>query len=439
MRAAAILLTSASPAAETEDRIAIFKDDIPPSGAASSPDHLADLLQKSGLVTAFLKSEQLAAARELNHDRFDALVLPYGASFPVDAANNFRQFLHAGGKFLSTGGYAFDHLLTRTTNGWRAYQPPAAPKFDGAAWFYDIPAAELGGHGLLTFRGFLKTDSVTGPGFAHFSVYQVAADGSLPTWRDVCQVHGTEDWKEHRFAFEVHPQAATVSLRAGLYRCRGSAWFDDVRVTDEAGKVLLEADFEQPLPLDQPGPNRWWRSHQKLCVRQSTVAHAGSNALKATLSLVALLDGSRPVMTNFLAITANLKNPKGSLGDWLLPTNVTPQLSQTLATANTTLGSANTTLVSANTLVTNSDAYMALLVSNLNLSLVNVAALTSNLHRQVEVNSNLVTSVNRAIVDTDDMVQGLKRHWLLRSAFKTNASAKNSGTNQVLPKPISRR
>ena len=164
-----------------------------------------------------------------------------------------------------------------------------------------------------------------------------------------------------------------------------------------------------------------------------------SNSASATLSLVALLDGSRPVMTNFLAITANLKNPKGSLGDWLLPTNVTPQLSQTLATANTTLGSANTTLVSANTLVTNSDAYMALLVSNLNLSLVNVAALTSNLHRQVEVNSNLVTSVNRAIVDTDDMVQGLKRHWLLRSAFKTNASAKNSGTNQVVPKPISRR
>jgi hypothetical protein len=28
------------------------------------------------------------------------------------------------------------------------------------------------------------------------------------------------------------------------------------------------------------------------------------------------------------------------------------------------------------------------------------------------------------VVDTDELVQGLKRHWLLRSAFKTNAPAK---------------
>ncbi len=163
-----------------------------------------------------------------------------------------------------------------------------------------------------------------------------------------------------------------------------------------------------------------------------------SNSATATLSLVALLDGTRPVMTNFLAITANLKNPKGSLGEWLLPTNVTPQLTQTLATANTTLGTANTTMISANTLVTNSDAYVAVLVSNLNLSLVNVAALTSNLHRQVEVNSNLVTGLNRTIVDTDDMVQGLKRHWFLRSAFKTNAIAKQR-TNDAPLRPMFRK
>lgn len=169
-----------------------------------------------------------------------------------------------------------------------------------------------------------------------------------------------------------------------------------------------------------------------------------SNSANATISLVALLDGARPVMTNFLAITANLKNPKGSLGDWLLPTNVTLQLTQTLSTANTTLGSANTTLVSANTLVTNSDTHVALLVSNLNLSLVNVAGLTSNLHHQVEVNSNLVTSINRAIVDTDDMVQGLKRHWLLRSAFKTNPPSRKTspapeGSAPDRPAPMFRR
>ncbi len=266
-----------------EGSIAMFKDDIPPSGAASSPDHLADVLRQAGLATEFLKSDQLADARELNYERFDVLVLPYGASFPVEAANNFRKFLHAGGKFFSTGGYAFDNLLVRTTNGWRAYEAPAEQKLDGAAWFYDIPAAELRGHGKLTFSGFLKTDGVTGSGFAHFSVYQVAADGSLPTWRDLCQVRGSEDWKEHRFVFEVHPQAATVSLRAGLFRCRGTGWFDDVRLTDEAGNVLLEADFEQPPQPDRPAPRNWWRSHKELCAWQGAVVHAGSNAIKATL------------------------------------------------------------------------------------------------------------------------------------------------------------
>jgi hypothetical protein len=28
------------------------------------------------------------------------------------------------------------------------------------------------------------------------------------------------------------------------------------------------------------------------------------------------------------------------------------------------------------------------------------------------------------VIDADDLVQGLKRHWLLRSAFKTNAPVK---------------
>lgn len=279
----AIAMVAPATRADVEGTVAIFKDEIPPSGAASSPEHFAALLREAGFATEFVRSEQLAEAQILNRDRFDVLVLPYGASFPVRAAENFRSFLRTGGKFFSTGGYAFDNLLERTTNGWRAYQPPTPSPLDGAAWFYDIPAVELREHGRLTFRGFLKTDDVSGPGFAHFSVYQIAADGSLPTWRDLGQVRGSESWKEYRFEFDVHPQAATVSLRAGLYRCRGTAWFDDVRLTDEAGNVLVEADFEKPLNPDRPAPRNWWRSHKELCLGQSTVVHAGSNALKVTL------------------------------------------------------------------------------------------------------------------------------------------------------------
>ena len=124
-------------------RVAIFKDDIPPCGAPASPDYLARLLEGPAFSTAFLNSEQLADARPLNRERFDVLVLPYGASFPVKAADNFRKFLRDGGKFFSTGGYAFDNLLERTAAGWQPPSPPPPPAIDHVAWHCAIPAAAV--------------------------------------------------------------------------------------------------------------------------------------------------------------------------------------------------------------------------------------------------------------------------------------------------------
>ena len=69
-----------------------------------------------------------------------------------------------------------------------------------------------------------------------------------------------------------------------------------------------------------------------------------------------------------------------------------------------TLSSANTNLV--------------MLAEKLSLSLDNLAGITSNLNAQVQANTNMLGAVSRSIVDADDLVQGLKRHWLLRSAFK---------------------
>ena len=51
-------------------------------------------------------------------------------------------------------------------------------------------------------------------------------------------------------------------------------------------------------------------------------------------------------------------------------------------------------------------------------TLINLADLTSNLNAQVQMNTNLVSNVNSAIISADTLMQGLKRHWLLRSAFK---------------------
>ena len=293
--AAALLLAVALSAVGSESRlgegsfapgaecsVAIFKDDIPPSGAPADPDEVAELLRQPGWRVGWLNAEQLADPQRLNRDAVDVLVLPYGASFPVKAADNFRRFLGTGGGFVSVGGYAFDNLLERTPAGWR---PPSTnpPAVDHAMWHCEIPAAELRGRGKLTFTGFLRAGQVTGPGMAYFAIYQTAADGSLPEWKDLCQVRGTRDWQEVRHTFAVHPQAATVDLRAGLYRCSGAAWFDDVALTDEAGQVILASDFEQEFEPDQPRPRGWCRSHPELCTVQSQTRHAGQRALMAQL------------------------------------------------------------------------------------------------------------------------------------------------------------
>ena len=138
-----------------------------------------------------------------------------------------------------------------------------------------------------------------------------------------------------------------------------------------------------------------------------------SNATGATAELQTTVTQAQPLLSNLTFITSNLRNPQGSLGTWLLPTNLNAQLVQTLSSADATLKSARTTL-------DNTDTNVTALVTEIGRSLDQLATLTSNLNSQVESNTNLIGEISTAIVHTDDLVQGLKRHWFLRSAFKTN-------------------
>jgi ABC-type transporter Mla subunit MlaD len=132
-----------------------------------------------------------------------------------------------------------------------------------------------------------------------------------------------------------------------------------------------------------------------------------SNSASLTSNLNEVAISARPVANNLAAATAHLDRP-GSLGEWLLPTNINKQLEGTLTHAHGTLASADTNLTA--------------LAENLQRSLNNLANLTSNLNSQVQANTNIVGQLSQTIVHADDLVQGLKRHWLLRSAFKTKAT-----------------
>jgi ABC-type transporter Mla subunit MlaD len=132
---------------------------------------------------------------------------------------------------------------------------------------------------------------------------------------------------------------------------------------------------------------------------QAVLANAAD--LVSNVNVVATT--ARPAVSNLAAITAHLDQP-GALGEWLLPTNLHQQLEGTLTNANAALLGAATNL--------------AVLAQNLNRSLDNLASMTSNLNTQVQANTNLVKAISDAIVHADELVQGLKNHWLLRSAFK---------------------
>jgi hypothetical protein len=132
------------------------------------------------------------------------------------------------------------------------------------------------------------------------------------------------------------------------------------------------------------------------------------HAAVATSNLNNTVVAAQPLLTNITLISGQLREP-GGLGVWALGTNGNQQVQGALTNVNA--------------LLLNTD-------TNLAAMLIQLANLTSNLNTQVEANSNLLGGISRTITDADDFVQGLKRHWLLRSAFKTaetNAPATTSG------------
>lgn len=144
-----------------------------------------------------------------------------------------------------------------------------------------------------------------------------------------------------------------------------------------------------------------------------------ANVVQITSNVNHLLVEARPILAHAQVITANLTNRSGSLGEWLIPTNLNVRLDTTLASANSALESVNTTILSANSVVTNLNAQLPALLSQLNQILGNVAAISSNINEQVLSNESVLGNLNDLLVETEDLLRGLKRHWLLKSAFPT--------------------
>lgn len=136
------------------------------------------------------------------------------------------------------------------------------------------------------------------------------------------------------------------------------------------------------------------------------------NSANATSNLNVALVEAHPLLTNFAIVSAQLREPGGPLV-WALGTNGNDQVQGTLTNVNSLLANTDT---------------------NVTAILVHLSDITSNLNVQVQANTNMLSSISKIVVDTDDFIQGLKRHWLFRSAFKTkDTNAPAAPVTPVLP------
>jgi ABC-type transporter Mla subunit MlaD len=172
------------------------------------------------------------------------------------------------------------------------------------------------------------------------------------------------------------------------------AWWHPREHAYEAFKTNDETAW---LPVTETPP-----VNDRLQAMISEVQDALPNFLSLTNQLTRILDNSANVTSN-LNITVLETHPLLTNADLTierLDTNV------------------NNSFVQMDPLLTNADLFVANLNTNVTATLNNLADITSNLNAQVQANSNMLATISRTITDYDTFIQGLKHHWLLRSAFK---------------------
>jgi len=141
-----------------------------------------------------------------------------------------------------------------------------------------------------------------------------------------------------------------------------------------------------------------------------------TTTLTSNLNTVAI--NVQPAISNVTLLLSQLNKP-GALGDWLLPTNVNQKLDSVMNNADTATATLNTNLLT------------------LNQTLIYLSDITSNLNNQVQLNTNMLSDISKTVVNADDLVQGLKHHWLLRSAFKSENKKTNAPPEKAVNPALS--
>ncbi len=284
---------------------------MPVKGASSSPETIAAILHKAGLQTRLILAGEMADPAVLNPTAFDILVLPTGESFPVEARDNVVKFLRDDGSLIAMGGYAFNHLVRFEDGRWQseadictgrleratrkensllangdfeARQELAAPgRPSPEQWVRTSPRCELtqesphDGQWCATvvvrpedadkgpvfwqevpckagatyqISGWLRSEKVIEMGMAYIALYQHDSEGKLVTFLDFAKARGTTDWTFHKLVATTGPNVRRLMVKFGLYQTHGTAWFDDIRLSDITDGQVRPMNTSTGKPMD---------------------------------------------------------------------------------------------------------------------------------------------------------------------------------------------
>lgn len=194
---------------------------------------------------------------------------------------------------------------------------------------------------------------------------------------------------------DKHPKNGNPTNLVKLRDARKGIWLPDV---DEAPTLAQRAEsIVRTVDVALP---QWSRQIDDVL----TQVHATTSNANLALQDV------RPTLGHVQNLAARLESEQGAVGRLLLTTNLESRVDQALL-------SMDATLTNTASLIRTSETQLADLTRRLALTLDNVALVTSNLSAQVGANSYVLGEISSLVVHADDLLQGLKRHWLLRSSF----------------------
>jgi ABC-type transporter Mla subunit MlaD len=315
---------------------------------------------------------------------------PHNVRVEFEVREPFFRYIWTGGSYVKVNAAGFlnsrELEITRGTNGYEVCVTQPISVFSlneakkiatGSPGRWQLAQDVLDDETNLVFHAFDHVETVLDDSNAQLLAHCVFESNSIYIYND-----GAKD--RHYIVASWHRRAHRYE---NFRPDDDTAWLHAVEtppVSDQLQAMVSQVQSALPGILELT----------------NKIAAVLDNAANATSNLNVTLDETRPVLTNFALISAQLREPGGPM-IWALGTNGDEQLQGSLTNVNALLGHTDTNLAAL---------------------LINLADITSNLNAQVEANSNILGSVSKIVVDTDDFVQGLKRHWLLRSAFKTKAT-----------------